>query len=146
MLDRLKQLLMDTPDDRDRDEHDIQLAAAALLVEVARADHAQDASEDAAMAALLARSLKLEADEIDALLERANTAVEGSTSLFEFTRRINDHYSPEEKRRLVLAMWQVAYADQSLDKYEEHIIRRVAELIYLPHAEFIQAKHEAMQD
>jgi uncharacterized tellurite resistance protein B-like protein len=77
------------------------------------------------------------------LLDRAGSAREDATSLFEFTRLVNDHYGPDEKRDLVGAMWKVAYADGDLDKYEEHIIRRVAELIYLPHADFIRSKHEA---
>jgi uncharacterized tellurite resistance protein B-like protein len=144
MLDLLKQLFGEESDPGRHDDHDIRLAAAALLVEVARADHDFTDGEDAAMRHLLVSSLKLAEDEVEAVLERAGAAVEDATSLFEFTRLVNDHYSFEEKRRLVAAMWQVAYADEDLDKYEEHIIRRVAELIYLPHAEFMRSKHEAM--
>ncbi len=92
---------------------------------------------------MLTQCLGLASDEVAALLKRATTAVDEATSLYEFTRLVNDHYGPAEKRSLVEAMWQVAYADKNLDKYEEHIIRRVAELIYLPHAEFIQTKHAA---
>jgi len=116
------------------------VAAAALLIEVARADHEQDSAEDAAMATLLANTLDLDSETIDTLMEDARHEVEDATSLFEFTRLINDHYSIEEKRSLVQSMWHVAYADASLDKYEEHVIRRVAELIYLPHPDFIAAK------
>jgi len=144
MLDLLKQLFGEEPDAGRREDHDIRLAAAALLVEVARADHDFTADEDAAMRRLLVSSLKLGENEVDAVLDRAGTAVEDATSLFEFTRLVNDQYSFEEKRQLVAAMWQVAYADGDLDKYEEHIIRRVAELIYLPHAEFMRSKLEAM--
>jgi uncharacterized tellurite resistance protein B-like protein len=53
---------------------------------------------------------------------------------------VNDHYSPGQKGELIAAMWQVAFADAELDKYEEHLIRRVAELIYVPHDEFIRSK------
>lgn len=144
MLTTIKALFTQDADGAERDDHDIDLAAAALLVEVARADHEQSAEEEAAMGALLAESLGLAADEVEAVLGRAGDAVEDATSLFEFTRLVNDHYSIDEKRQLVRSMWQVALADQDLDKYEEHIIRRVAELIYLPHPEFIQTKHEAL--
>jgi uncharacterized tellurite resistance protein B-like protein len=143
MLDRIRKLFTDEGTDTARDPHDIRLAAAALLVEVARADHAQLDEEESAMAALLVDTLDLERSEVAALLDRAGSAVEDATSLFEFTRLVNDHYGPDEKRGLVGAMWKVAYADGDLDKYEEHIIRRVAELIYLPHADFIRSKHEA---
>lgn len=142
MLKRLKELFA-TPEEDGRTEHDIHLAAAALLAEVARADHEQDEAEKEAMSALLARTLDLDKAEVAALMDRADSAVDEATSLYEFTRLVNDHYRPGDKRRLIEAMWQVAYADGHLDKYEEHIIRRVAELIYLPHAEFIQTKHAA---
>lgn len=144
MLARIKALFLEDTDTAERDAHDIDLAAAALLVEVARADHEQSAEEEAAMGELLATSLRLSPEEVRAVLGRAGDAVEDATSLFEFTRLVNDHYSIDEKRHLVRSMWQVALADRDLDKYEEHIIRRVAELIYLPHAEFIQTKHEAL--
>jgi uncharacterized tellurite resistance protein B-like protein len=144
MLARIKALFLEDADVAARDGHDIDLAAAALLVEVARADHEQGAEEEAAMGELLASSLDLSADEVRAVLGRAGDAVEEATSLFEFTRLVNEHYSIDEKRHLVRSMWQVALADRDLDKYEEHIIRRVAELIYLPHPEFIQTKHEAL--
>ena len=63
-----------------------------------------------------------------------------STSLYEFTRVINDHCCAEEKVDLVGAMWAVAYADGDLDKYEEALIRQVAELTYVPHADYIKSK------
>ncbi|MEE4108121.1 MAG: TerB family tellurite resistance protein [Halieaceae bacterium] len=144
MLARIKALFLEDTDTAERDGHEIDLAAAALLVEVARADHEQSVEEEAAMGELLATSLNLDPEEVQAVLGRAGDAVEDATSLFEFTRLVNDHYSIDEKRRLVRSMWQVALADRDLDKYEEHLIRRVAELIYLPHPEFIQTKHEAL--
>ncbi|MEE4279676.1 MAG: TerB family tellurite resistance protein [Halieaceae bacterium] len=143
MLDRILRLFEDTETDSQRREHDIRLAAAALLVEVARADHDHLEEEASAIAELLVETLELENAEVQALLERAGSAVENATSLYEFTRLINDHYAPDDKRELVASMWRVAYADGDLDKYEEHIIRRVAELIYLPHADFIRSKHDA---
>ncbi|MEM1190342.1 MAG: TerB family tellurite resistance protein [Pseudomonadota bacterium] len=143
MLARLKKMLLDDAAEPHREPHDIKLAAAALLVEVARADHDQLPEEEQAMGRLLASTLELSAEEVDEILERAGTAVEEATSLYEFTRLVNDHYGPDDKRALIAAMWEVAYADDELDKYEEHIIRRVAELIYLPHAEFMRTKHEA---
>ena len=77
------------------------------------------------------------------MIEQASDRVDESTSLYEFTRVINDHYSAEQKLQLVSCMWQVAYADGNLDKYEEHLIRRVAELTYVPHQDYIRVKLEA---
>ena len=139
--------LFELPDAQSEDDtqHQLRLAAAALLVETARADFTQDASEEAALAELLRRELKLSAAEVDELLALANHRVDESTSLYEFTRVINDHYTPQQKLQLISAMWVVAYADGNLDKYEEHLIRRVAELTYVAHEDYIRAKLRAQQ-
>ena len=123
----------------------IRLAAAALLIETARADFTQDAQEQQALEGLLARSLQLDAAEVHELVAAAEARVDESTSLYEFTRVINDHYSAQQKLQLIDAMWSVAYADGDLDKYEEHLIRQVAELTYVPHADYIRSKLAAAQ-
>ena len=139
--------LFELPDAQSEDDtqHQLRLAAAALLIETARADFTQDAAEEAALAELLRRELKLSADEVKELLALASHRVDESTSLYEFTRVINDHYTPQQKLQLISAMWVVAYADGNLDKYEEHLIRRVAELTYVAHEDYIRAKLRAQQ-
>lgn len=124
-------------------EYRTRLAAAALLIETARADFAEDQAEDARLQSLLRRTLELDPEEVSKLVAQASSELDRSTSLFEFTRVINDHYSVEQKQELVTNMWRVAYADGRLDKYEESLIRQVAELTYVPHAEYIRAKLEA---
>jgi len=121
-------------------EQRMQLAAAALLIETARADFTQDAAEEAALKNLLCSVLSVEHSRIDELFERATQKVDEATSLYEFTREINDHYSAAQKLRVIEAMWRVAYADGNLDKYEEHLIRQVAELTYVPHEDYIKSK------
>ena len=76
-------------------------------------------------------------------MESAEERVDESTSLYEFTRVINDHYSAAQKLQLIEAMWVVAYADGNLDKYEEHLIRQVAEPIYVSHEDFMRSKHRS---
>ena len=122
--------------------HRLQLASAALMIETARADFTQDGEEEAAMEKLLHNSLKLPAAEVHELMVKAGDKADAATSLYEFTRLINDHYLEEEKLQLIHNMWVVAWADGNIDKYEEHLIRRVAELIYVPHQEFIRLKLE----
>ncbi len=143
MIGTLK-ALFDTPE-RESPEalrHRLQLAAAALLIETARADFTQDGDEEAAMEALLHESLKLPTVEVRELMAQASDKADAATSLYEFTRLINDHYLEQEKLQLVRNMWVVAWADGNIDKYEEHLIRRVAELIYVPHRDFIRLKLE----
>ena len=125
--------------------HRLHLAAAALLIETARADFTQDAGEEQALSSLLSKSLQLDDSEITELIAQATTQVDESTSLYEFTRVINDHYTPQQKQQLIHAMWVVAYADGNLDKYEEALIRQVAELTYVAHEDYIRAKLRAKE-
>ncbi|MDA8962172.1 TerB family tellurite resistance protein [Congregibacter sp.] len=141
MIEKLRKLFTEPAGSAEQSaDENRRLAAAALLVEVARADFQQDAEEEAAMRDLLCSSLSLDRATVDSLLSEASDTVDEATSLYDFTRLVNDHYSYDEKFALVGAMWQVAYADKSLNKYEEHLIRRVSELIYLKHEDFIRGK------
>ena len=121
-------------------EQAIQLAAAALMIELSRADFQQKPEEQAAIEAALNRKFNLEPQQLTELIQLAELEAQEATSLYQFTRLINDHYSPEQKFKLVTALWEVAFADGDISKYEDHLIRKVAELIYLPHSEFIRAK------
>ena len=120
--------------------HRLQLAAAALLVETARADFSEDEIEEAALRRLLCETLDLSLQEVDQLVRQAGEQLDEATSLYDFTRVINDHYSAAQKLELISSMWRVAYADGRLDKYEEYLIRQVAELTYVPHSDYIRAK------
>ncbi|MFT7286254.1 MAG: putative tellurite resistance protein B-like protein [Halieaceae bacterium] len=143
MIDAIRKLFAEPEGDSEHDgQYTRRLAAAALLIEVARADFTQDAEEEQSMTQLLAESLSLQDDDVATLLKEAAGEVDQATSLYQFTSLVNEHYSSAEKYGLVRAMWTVAYADDSLNKYEEHLIRRVADLIYLPHADFIRGKLE----
>jgi uncharacterized tellurite resistance protein B-like protein len=146
MISALKALFEPAPQETEEErQHRLRLAAAALLIETARADFAQDAQEQAALEPLLCRALDLSQDEVHGLIEAAQARVDVATSLYEFTRVINDYYSAEQKRRLIEAMWAVAYVDGNVHRYEEHLIRRTAELIYVPHAQYIEAKLTARE-
>lgn len=121
--------------------HSLHLAAAALLVEVARADFNLDEKEQIAMAGLLTESLALPAEEVDEIIRLALAESREAASLHPFTSLIHAHYSYGEKVSLMEQLWQVAFADGRLDKYEEHLLRKIAELLYLPHRDYLQAKH-----
>ncbi len=125
--------------------HPLQLATAALLMEVSRADFSVDAQEQAAVSKLLQKQFELSADELSALVELGRQEAEQATSLYEFTRLINDNYTPQQKSQLVLNLWQVALADNEIDKHEDHLIRKVADLIHVPHSTFIRTKLAAIE-
>ncbi len=134
--------LFSKPDEADQAEqrHQLDLAAAALLIEMTRADYTVGSEEQQALKDILGEALDLGETELAELLELAGQRADRATSLYEFTRLINDHYSAEEKLTLIECMWRVAYADGDLDKYEERLIRQVSDLIHVPHKSFINAK------
>ncbi len=143
VLNRLQAIFNKTPDTappKSTGQPNIDLACAALLVEVARVDYAHDPRETEATLKAIRRVLKIKETDIAELLSEADAEVEEGTSVFPHTSLINEHCSREQKYDILVAMWQVAFADGNLDKYEEHLIRRVAGLIHLDHSEFIQAK------
>jgi len=146
MIAALKSLFSHSPEDSPATQrHKLNMVAAALLIETARADFTQDASEQAALEKLLRNSLQLDKQQVRDLILAAEHKVEEATSLYEFTREINDHYRPDQKIQLIQAMWTVAYADGNLGKYEEHLIRQVAELTYVSHPDYIRSKLAAQK-
>ena len=120
-------------------------ACIALLLETSMADEILDDKEIDALKITLIKDFKIENDEVDELIAFAKENVEDSTSLYEFTRDINDSFSAEQRIQLIESMWKIAYADGNIDKYEEHIIRKVSNLIYVAHSDFIKAKISAKE-
>ena len=118
------------------------LITAALMIEVMQADFSLDEREQQAFISVLKQSFDLDENEVIELEELAHAKVEEATSLYEFTRQINDNFSAGEKLELIRNMWRVAFADGEIDRYEDGVIRRVAELIYVAHSDFIRMKLE----
>ncbi|MDH3537380.1 MAG: TerB family tellurite resistance protein [Gammaproteobacteria bacterium] len=127
-------------------EHALRVATAVLLVEVTRADFVVQPAEKARLRQLLERQFALTGEELDALLDEAEADADRLVSTQHITRLINQHYDHAMKVRIVEMMWQMVYADGEKDHYEEHLIRQVADLLYVSHAEFIQARHKAESD
>ena len=131
-------------EEADAREHGYHVATAALLVEVMRADHdVRPEERGAVLRALEAAFGDLSPDEVRGLLARAEERADDATSLYEFTRHVNRQLDHDQKAHVVELLWRVAYADGNLDKYEEHLVRRIADLIHVPHSVFIRMKHKA---
>lgn len=147
MLGRLKSLLRNTLGDTvavEADlEHDVRLASAVLLVDAARADHDEHDEEMRVIDSLLREHFDLTAAETEALIHHAGEKLDYSVALQGFTRQLMDTLTEAERSRLVGMLWQVVYADGKVDSWEEHLVRRIADLLYVPHSEFIRQKLEA---
>lgn len=149
MLDALKkffdQRLAGAESGHDEDEraHALQLATAALLVEMKRADGADAPADDVEMRAVLSRHFALGETELERLVNLAHERADHAVSLHDFTRLIHAHFSDEQKAAVVEMLWRVAYADGRVDAHEEALVRKVADLLYVPQAAFIKAKERA---
>ena len=121
-------------------------ACISLMIEVSLADQSIDESEIESLKKTLSNKFNIEEAQISSLISAGKESQEESTSLYEFTRVINDDFSFEEKYDLIKSMWEIAFADGNVDKYEEYVIRKVADLIYISHEEFIKAKMEVKNE
>ena len=143
MIASLRNLFLSEPAEAEVDAagaaRRLELASAALLFEVLKADHDFDEREVASVAEVL-RAGGGDAAEVDELLELARQQSAESTSLYEFTSLINENCDYREKCALIRNMWRIAWADDKLSKYEDHLIRKVCDLIYVSHSDFIRAK------
>jgi len=126
-------------------EHRLRLATAALLLEMTRADGAVRQAEQAAVSRALGKAFSLASEETAELIALAEQEAHDATCYHAFTRLINDNYSREQKIQVIELLWEVAYADAEMEMYEEHLVRKLADLLYVRHSEFIQAKLRVQQ-
>ena len=146
MLRALRQAIVEAfqgADDPAGREHALHVATAALMLEVARADFREDVAENARIFELLRHHFALQAQDAELIMQGAAQEVDEAVSLYEFTRLLNDSLSESEKARVVELMWEVGFADQALHRYEEHLVRKVAELLYVPVSEQLRLRHQA---
>ena len=147
MIETLKHLfrtLTEPPaEDTVAQEHLLQLAAAALLVEMMRADDECRPAERQAAVDALAAGFGLADDEIARLLELANVAARDASDLYSFTSKLKRGFSFEQRVRMVEQLWQVAFADGQLSNYETQLMLKLGDLLYIPRADFVAAKQRA---
>jgi len=146
VLDRVRKFLESQlrPEESGDPEAELRLATAALLVEISRADTHVDVEERRLIRSALRRLFDLSEQMSDELLQHAEREVEHASSLYQFTRTVNAEFSPARKKEIVELLWRVGLADGELDKYEEHLVRRIADLLHVSHADFTHARHKAL--
>jgi uncharacterized tellurite resistance protein B-like protein len=122
------------------DPHSLPRAGAALMLELALTDDGSSEAELAIIHRAMEVAFGLDPAELDELLEQAHAAQRHSISLYDFTRDLRAGLQPEQRAELIEWLWRVAYADGRLDRHEEHLVRRLADLLGVPHHEFIRRK------
>jgi uncharacterized tellurite resistance protein B-like protein len=128
----------DTPDRAS--DHSLQIATAALLIEMMRADSKTSDEERSIIATTIQSKFKLTETETNALLKLAEDEIWKSTGYYEFTSLINKGFTYKQKLKVIELLWEVAFADKELDKHEEYMVRKIADLIYVEHKDFIDTK------
>lgn len=149
MLNALKKLFnvdstQDTAGvDAPSEEQLLPAAAAMLLLEVAWADHNMSDDEIALIVRSLQQLFDLQEPFVSQLVKDAREKHNSSVGVYEYTRTLNDSLNEEEKFQLLVQLWRLALSDQDLHALEEHVIRRISELLYVSHSRFIAAKQKA---
>lgn len=133
------------PEPPEAREHSLRLATAVLLVEVMRSDTGMADSERQAVLSALRSEFGLAGDELDRLVELAEQRARDAHDFHSFTSTINEDFEHGQKVRIVELMWRVAYADGGLTAHENHVMRRIADLLHVPHGAYVNAKMRAKQ-
>lgn len=126
------------------DESTTQLALTALMIEIAESDFQDAPEERTAIHEIVKNSFNVSSKKAENIIRLAREEHQNSTDYFQFTRLINDTYSAQQKIDLIENLWKVAFSDQVIDKFEEHVIRRIADLIYVSHSDFMTTKLRVM--
>ena len=150
MINKIKDLLTNFGNkekiEEESDLSQLNNACAALLIEIAFADKEFDETEKISLKQTLIETYCIEDNEIDEIIKDAENTVSESTSLYGYTRIVNDEFEYKDKLSLLRNLWKVAYADGNLDKYEEHLIRKISDLVHISHSDYINIKLDVRGD
>ena len=144
LVEKISQVVQSTEGQQDETREDaLRLCTAVLMVEVARADYDFDESEFVLLLDLMKTHFALSGEDAMALANEATEVAEDSVSLHQFTQSLHKHLSESEKAEIVSLLWQVAYADGYLDKFEDSIVLKISDLLYVSRGKVMQLKHDA---
>lgn len=148
MLKKLRELLQGvspaTTGESTDDTMSLRVATAALLVEMARADFSESSTEHDEIVLTLQKHFSLDMDAARDLLGRAGERADTSVSLSEFTSLLHEQLELHEKQAIIEMLWRVALVDAELDKYEDYLVRKIADLLYVSHADLVRLKHRVL--
>jgi uncharacterized tellurite resistance protein B-like protein len=121
----------------------LRFATAVLMVEVARADQVFEKSELVRLLELIESHFALSPEDAADLIDSAAESAEDLVDLHEFTQLLHGHLSEKEKAQIIGMLWQVAYADGRLDKYEDSLVLKISDLLYVSRGRVMRLKHDA---
>lgn len=147
MLKAIKSMFEAGPSDtRDIPAHErkhLQVAVAVLLHEARRADYVEGDEESARAERALVEIFGMEPSASAALLAEGRAKAQQLTSFYAPVTTVKREFSLPERVRLVEHLWRVAFADGRLDPYEDHYVRKIAHLLYVPNTQAMLARNRA---
>ena len=150
MLKRLREMItgnfVKSVEGTEEREHALRLAIATLLVEVVRADQEEAVVEEEVVLKQLGNFFDLSKEETSLLVQAAEQEADYAVSLQSFTRELHENLTIKEKHVVIEMLWRVALADSQLDKYEDYLVRKVADLLYVPHQDLIRIRNRVSDD
>lgn len=153
MLQNLYSRVVDAISAGQQDEHAstsreaaLRMATAVLLVDVARADHVFDETEFDSVLQLVEKHFGLSPEESAELVNQAGEKADDLVSVHDFTKVLHDQLDEQEKANIISMLWRVAYADGRLDKYEDSLVLKISDLLYVSRGRVMRLKHDAEND
>lgn len=125
-------------------EYSVKLATSVLLYEIMRADDQFDEREEQVLQKRLADKFSMSDGQVQELMSQCQSVASEAADFHQFTKVLNDQFQMEQKVKVLDALWDIAFADKQLDPEEEYLIRKIADLLYIPHSEYIQSKLKIM--
>ncbi|RTZ96678.1 MAG: hypothetical protein DSY90_09740 [Deltaproteobacteria bacterium] len=120
--------------------HEVHVAVCALLVEMARIDNRFTPAEMDFILGVIREKYGLSEEHAEALMAEAEKELDNSVDLWQFAKRINTHYSVEEKLELIKILWEIIFVDGKMDRYENYLVHKLSDLLHLSHRQLIDAK------
>ena len=145
MLDIVKRFFSKTSTEPSKNadqptEHDVCIAACALLVEMARIDEKFTEAEMDTILSIVQERYGLSREHADDLVAEADKELEKSVDLWQFARLINKNYSTDEKIEIIEILWRMVFVDGKMDRYEHYLMNKLKNLLRLSHDQLIAAK------
>ncbi len=129
---------------KEESHHKILIAVCALCVEMARIDETFTPMEMETILSILQEKYGLSQKDAEAIIVEAESELEDSVDLWQFSNLINEYYSNEEKIEILETLWQIVYVDGKMDRYEHYLMRKLKNLLRLTQEQLIEAKLKAL--
>ena len=118
----------------------LQIATAAIFIEMAKADGDFSDEEREHIVKSLKNRFELEEEYVNDLIELSNAKLKDSVSIYEFSGIINECFTFEDKFELLKNLWRLIYTDKTLDRYEDHLIKLIGGMLQMEHTQIINSK------